>query len=303
VIEPGAAQPIGSQPAAASARVTERHPQTRWATCNRNAGNGRPSTFRPISDNAAAQLVTRQPETRPYNARPFRIGSTLYPATNDYLPTAAQIAHFEHAHTSSGQSLVQFNPYLVYVDGRDGLRYPSTDDLIQWAAHKWGIPENWLRAEYVKESFWNSFQLGDAATVNASWYSQYPYQARVPNSLMVYESLGITQVKWIPNGSVGAGSEPLRWLSTAFNIDYQTAMVRFYYDNPSGTRSTWGDSSYSPCERWNSIGGWFDPYPWGNAGQEQYVAAVRQDLADRAWAGSNFRDWTPSSFPSGVRFG
>ena len=35
---------------------------------------------------------------------------------------------------------MQFNPYLQYVDGRDGMTDPSTDDLIQWAAHKWGIP-------------------------------------------------------------------------------------------------------------------------------------------------------------------
>ena len=50
------------------------------------------------------------------------------------------------AKSSSGQSNVAFNPYYRYVDGRDGLLRPSTDDLIQWAAHKWGIPENWLRA-------------------------------------------------------------------------------------------------------------------------------------------------------------
>src|ERR1700677_1961873 len=105
--------------------------------------------------------------------------------------------------------------------------------------------------------------LGDEATVSRNWYERYPFQARVPNSLSVYTSMGITQVKWIPNNSVGAGTEPLRWESTAFNLDYQAAFIRFYYDNPSGAPSSWGDSSYAPCEEWRSIGGWDEPYPWG----------------------------------------
>jgi hypothetical protein len=198
--------------------------------------------------------------------------------------------------------VLQFNPYFRYVDGRDGLRKPSTDDLIQWAAQKWGIPEDWLRAEFVQESYWDQFQLGDETEVRSRWYGLYPTQTRVPHSSSVYQSLGITQVKWISDGSVGAGTEPLRWRSTAFNLDYQAATVRFYYDNPQGARSSWGDRTYAPCERWNSIGGWFEPYPWGNGGQQNYIADVRQHLANRDWTVSSFVDWQPSSLPPGVRF-
>jgi hypothetical protein len=196
----------------------------------------------------------------------------------------------------------RFNPYLVSVDGRDGLHNPSTDDLIQWAAHKWGIPEDWLRAEYVQESYWNSFQLGDEAAVKPAWYRQYPLQARLPRRLSVLQSMGLTQVKWIPDGSVGPGSEPLRWESTAFNVDYQAATVRFYYDDPQGRRSAWGDSQYAPCQPWNSIGGWFEPYPWGNRGQEQYIRSVQQHLGDEDWTRAHFVGWTPGSFPPGIRF-
>jgi hypothetical protein len=203
---------------------------------------------------------------------------------------------------SDGRTPTQFNPYLAYVDGRPGLHHPSTDDLIQWAAHKWGIPEDWLRAQYVQESFWNSFQLGDEAAVKDAWYRRYPAQARVPNQLSVFLSMGLTQVKWIPDGSVGAGTEPLRWESTAFNVDYQAAMVRFYYDNPQGARSGWGDSSYSPCQKWNSIGGWFNPYPWGNGPQKQYVGLVRTHLANKDWTRSDFIQWRPESFPPGISF-
>jgi hypothetical protein len=287
----------------ASVQMTsERHPQLGWVACSRNSRNGGASTFRPMSDPKAASLVTLQREDRRYNARPFTLGGRRYAATNDYVPTAKEIRRFRRSRNSNGQTEVQFNPYFRYVDGRDHLRHPSTDDLIQWAAHKWGIPEDWLRAEYVQESYWNAFQLGDEASVGPHWYSLYPLQARIPHSRSVYQSLGITQVKWIPDGSVGPGTEPLRWQSTSFNIDYQAATVRFYFDNPRGARSSWGDSSYIPCQAWNSIGAWFEPYPWGNGGQRQYVGEVRGYLADREWTASNFVHWTPSSFPPGIRF-
>ena len=280
----------------------EAHPQTAWAPCNRNANNRRPSTFVPLSDAKAASLVTREPETRRYNSRAYTLGGTKYPAPNDYVPTRAQIRRFRNAKNSAGEPIVQFNPYFRYVDGRDGIRNPSTDDLIQWGAHKWGIPENWLRAEYVHETYWDQYLLGDKTAVSAAWYNRYPVQSRVSHSREVYQSLGITQVKWTPDGSLNAGTEPLRWESAAFNIDEQAAMLRFYFDNPQGSRSAWGDASYKPCQRWNSIGGWFRPYPWNNPDQASYVHAVQQILAHHTWTTSSFVDWTPPSFPPGIKF-
>ncbi len=289
-----------ASPVATVALAPERHPQTTWAACNRDARTGRPSTFRPLSDARAASLVTPQAEVRPDNARSFTVDGRRFAAANSYRPTDAQLRSFRRARTSAGQPVLRFNPYFRYVDGRDGMRRPSTDDLIQWAAHKWGIPESWLRAEFVQESYWNQFQRGDSASVSPRWYGLYPPQARIPRSHSVYESLGITQVKWIPDGSVGAGTEPLRWQSTAFNLDYQAATIRLYYDNPEGARSSWGDRSYVPCERWNSLGGWYEPYPWGSGGQETYIASVRQHLADRDWTDASFVHWRPSSLPPGV---
>jgi len=280
----------------------ERHAVTGWVACNRNAHSRGPSTFTPLADSRAASLVTHQRETRRYNAMTYTLAGRTYVAANAYAPTNTELQHFRRSRTSLGQPILQFNPYFRYVDGRPGLRSPSTDDLIQWVAHKWGIPEDWLRAEFVQESYWSQFQGGDEASVSPQWYDLYPPQARVPQTHNVYQSLGITQVKWIPDGSVGAGTEPLRWKSTAFNLDYQAATVRFYYDNPQGARASWGDASYTPCQQWNSIGGWFEPSPWGNEGQENYISEVRQHLADREWTASDFVHWRPTSFPPGLKF-
>lgn len=296
----------GALIAAASARRSasrpERDPQRTWVACNRNALAGGPSTFTPLSDAAAAALVTREPETRSYNGKAYRLEGRRYPAPNDYLPTASQLAAFRASTTSFGQTVTQLNPYLSYVDGRDGLRDPSTDDLIQWAAHKWGIPEDWLRAQFVEESYWNTYMLGDVATVPQASYLEYPPQQRAHGRLAVYESSGIAQVKWVPDGSSDPGTEPLSWESTAFSLDFQGAMVRFYFDNPSGSRGAWGDATYTPCQKWQSIGAWNSPYPWANAEQQSYVASVQHLLDSAAWKTNVFLSWTPASFPPGISF-
>jgi hypothetical protein len=281
----------------------ERHPQQSWAACNANARNDKASTFRPLSDSAAAALVTPEPETRPYNARAYTLDGRAYPGPNEYVPTTRQAAAFRNTKGSTGETNVEFNPYYAYVDGRDGMRQPSTDDLIQWAAHKWGIPEDWLRAEYARESYWNQFNLGDETQVAPRAYRAYPSQSRLPHGSAVYQSLGITQIRWVPDGSLHWGTEPLRWLSTAFNVDYQAATLRFYYDNPQGTRSAWGDASYQPCQKWNSIGAWYRPYPWGNTAQATYVRGVQQNLAARNWTSASFQQWTPASSWRGIHFG
>lgn len=77
-------------------------------------------------------------------------------------------------------------------------------------------------------------------------------------------------------------------------------MVRYFYDNPQGARKAWGDSSYRPCQKWNSIGGWFDSYPWANSGQAEYVKNVQYNLTTTAWKSSAFLGFTPT-LPPGVK--
>jgi hypothetical protein len=92
--------------------------------------------------------------------------------------------------------------------------------------------------------------------------------------------LGISQIKWRPPPStLGAGTEPLRWKSTAFNLDYYGATVRFFYDG----LCDWCSPSYSAGQAWNSIGAWWEPSPWLNLGQLNYITHVKKQLADRLW--------------------
>jgi hypothetical protein len=153
--------------------------------------------------------------------------------------------------------------------------------LIQWASHKWRIPTDWIRAQMEKESSWDQSDLGDRETVSSSWYGLYPPQARIAGTSDVYQSMGLSQVKWRPDRSQGAGTEPLRWKSTAFSLDYYGATIRFYYDG----LCDWCGSGYTAGQAWNSVGAWYQPTPWANRDAQKYVRDVQEGLADRAWPG------------------
>ena len=206
---------------------------------------------------------------------------------NAYVPSDAQLAAFRATTNHSGDTPRETMHYAgVDVTGRHSLgSLASTDDLIEFYAKKWGIPEDHLRAQYASESDWRQRALGDLRTqtsADRTWYSNL-FAGYCPNSTQCYESVGIAQVKARPTGSSGSGTDPLRRLSTAFNIDYHASVARFNYDNPYGKRSAWGDGSYAPLRGWDSLCAWFSAYPYSNANADSYCATVQRNLANRIW--------------------
>jgi hypothetical protein len=220
----------------------------------------------PLSDAAAAALVRPAPETRPDNAQ-----------DNAYRPTPAELAAFrDGARDGYGRTMVGFNRLDAYVTGDFT---GTTDEILQWAAHKWGIPEDVVRAVAANESNWHMSQLGDRTTVASP--GAYPSFSRVAGTSDVFESLGVMQVRWRPN-KLHWGTESLRWRSTAFNADYWAAQVRYFYDG----LCDWCSAGYSAGQAWASIGAWYNPSPWN--GSTAYVDHVRQKLDARVWAQAGF---------------
>ena len=188
----------------------------------------------PLTDAQAAALVSPRAEVHSDNV-----------TANHYVPTASELTAFHNAvygaGPNAGRRADAYNPLLKYVSG--GFT-GTTDEIIQWAAHKWGIPEDVLRAVAVNETHWHQGAMGDRRDgVNASLY---PAQSRI-DSDSVYESLGLTQVKRRPDGSMNPGTEPLRWESTAFNVDYASAGIRYYFDGYCG----WCNPGYAPGQAWS----------------------------------------------------
>jgi hypothetical protein len=260
-----------------------------WASCTNSA------VFAPLSDSGAAVLVENvQADSA------TRGGANA--TANNYVPSSSELTTMAAEKDVNNKTCSQANPYCGQVTGN--YKCANTDMCIQWAAVKWGIPKDWLRAEYVNESNWyqqlpgstsapatcancNGNSCGDQTTVVSS--NNYPSFSRI-NSTSVCQSVGISQARWNhPDSNDGAiGSEPGRWKSTAFSADYQAARVRFYFDDPNGLRTAWGDSSYVRCQNWNAIGGWFNPYPWNNSGQQSYVSTIQGILTNRTWEQPGF---------------
>jgi hypothetical protein len=241
-------------------------PQTTWGPIKQTGPQ--------MTDAQAAACVQHVPESSTTTANaPY----------NNYVPTAAQEQAFQSALTGD-----EHLPLTKSVDGLDGLTNPSSDDLLQWASYKWGIPTDIMRAEAVQESHWRQVDPGDLITLrNASDYTLYPSQARLSgatcsSSCRVGRSNGILQVSWTAPGEPGSsyqGVNPLYQQSTAFNVDYYAMDIRYFYDG----LCSWCGPNYSAGQAWPSIGAWYEPNPWNNSSAQSYETSVQTHLANRDW--------------------
>jgi hypothetical protein len=219
----------------------------------------------PLTDAQAATCVARSGENRPQNA-----------GQNAHAPTTAELAAFRTARDSAGRTPAEYNRNFGYVTGaaaRYGLR--STDDLIEWAAYKWGVPENLVRGQMVMESGWSMLQKGDRRDWATPVAGLYPTLA-VIDSDSVWESLGIAQIRWRHTVPWNPGVEPLRWQSTAFALDYSQALIRYYFDG----YCDWCGAGYAA----GNPDGAYRTYVSGSWNDGQWYAdGVRSNAASRPW--------------------
>lgn len=200
--------------------------------------SGAPTTVvAELSDRQASNLVTRAPETRPDNA-----------AENHRVPTAAQLSYFRN-HNEALPSR--------YLERVDGAFRGNTDEIIQWAAYKWGFDPELFRAVAAVESWWHMYTVGDEG-----------------------HAFGLFQVdeQYHCCRKLAAGY-------TSWNADYYGAMLRSYYDGAQTWLSTvtGNGSRYRAGDVWNSVGYWAAGR-WDTETGHEYEAKVQKDLAERVWA-------------------
>ena len=136
----------------------------------------------------------------------------------------------------------------------------TTDEIIQWAACKWGIDEDIVRAQAAKESYWTQTNVGDNG-----------------------ESFGILQVRqpywgWAFNDGVGDAQT-----STAYNVDAALAARRNCFEG----NETWLGGSYGPGDIWGCVGLWFSGR-WYTPDSITYIDAVQSYLKQQVWTTSDF---------------
>lgn len=193
----------------------------------------------PLSDRSAAARVKRAGyEVRPSNA-----------AANRRVPTQRELASF------------RARSDMPYKDRVTGSFTGTTDEILQWAAHKHGISEDLLRAVAVRETFWRMDFVGDNG-----------------------DSFGIMQVRRPHHCCL-----PLTARSTAFNVDYHAAITRAYYDGRMGWLNTVSRGrDYRAGDIWGSIGAWYKGR-WHTRLSRRYIADVREIHAERRWESEEFR--------------
>ncbi len=238
------------------------------ATSTVNQGRTLPPGAPLPGDAACAAAVVRSAwEPRPDNA-----------AANATVPTAAQLDAFR-ADAWGGVA----DPANAVLRQRvTGAFSGTTDEIIQWAACKWGFDADVIRAQAAVESWWRQDTAGDLTADPTLW----PPGATCDDAAHCYQSYGLLQIKWVYWHSAW----PMARDSTAFNLDAALAWRRVCYEGYIQWLSapgTAGYPSYGPGDLWGCMGQWFSG-GWYDAGAVGYVARVRQDLADRVWMGQWF---------------
>ena len=203
----------------------------------------RPHAKRPLSDERAAKLVTARASSRGRR-------------------TATRSANADRGAARAFRAQSEM-PYARYVTGRFT---GTTDEVIQWAARKWGFKPDLLRAVATVESWWRMSTVGDNG-----------------------DSFGLFQVRR-PFHCTEPVCEQFRG-DAALNADYYGGILRSYYDGRQrwlNTVSGENGKRYRRGDLWGSVGAWFSGRWWDDAARG-YVREVKRRLRARTWRTRDFR--------------
>ena len=148
----------------------------------------------------------------------------------------------------------------------------TTDEIIQWAACKWGIADDIVRAQAVDESHWQMNEESDYEPRSNGHCAQGDNRDPCPTSF------GILQIKWYYNPDTNPvnNSYPHSKTMTAFSLDYTLANLRGCYEGWQyfGAK-TRGDLM-------GCLGAWYSG-GWHDSGANGYISRVQGFLADKEW--------------------
>lgn len=151
----------------------------------------------------------------------------------------------------------------------------TTDEIIQWAACKWGLDEDILRAVAVNESWWRQTDGND-------WSDSATQCAKIGKKAPCAQSYGLMQLKT----TAWPGTYPYASTSTAFNLDYVAASYRMCFEG----YITWleaKNSAYRAGDFWGCVGAHYSG-GWYDSGANWYIPRIKKHLGERTWTRSGF---------------
>lgn len=221
----------------------------------------------PSDSQAAAEVHRSSWEPRPGNAR-----------YNHTIPPRLLIRADPAAHA--------YDPrWYTYILGRiTGHFTGTTDEIFQWAALKWGLPDNLIRAIAYEESDWHQSNYGDFVDDRARCPAGY-------KTLPCPVSFGIVGTK----STSWPGVFPWNKYSTAATVDVLGGWLRGCYEGwvwwLGGRRD--GRPGYRAGNIWGCVGAWYSG-KWldGQASVpgtgEAYIARVKHWYYVRPWLSPGF---------------
>lgn len=223
-----------------------------------------PGARLPSGAECARQIrASASPESRPMNAQSNRdagqhVPPSFFPSGDS--PRAADLA-----------------PLI------SGAFTGTTEEILQWAACKWGIDQNVVFAQAALESWWQQIELGDWTTNDALCPPGHGIGADGRRGECP-QSYGILQ----DNYSFEKAAWPGIDLSTAMNADAAYAIWRSCYDGyeiwlNNGPKSR----PYHAGDFWGCVGRWFTG-DWYTQAANEYIDLVKEYLSEEVWLRPNF---------------
>jgi autotransporter family porin len=214
------------------------------------------------------------------------VGSAL-PSDDDcrarVRPTTEIRAGNEAFNQTVGHATAPEPPYFELAGRVTGNFTGTTDEILQWAACKWGIDEDVVRAQIALESWWHQDAAGDYATdpsVCAPGHElgEDGREGECP------ESIGLGQVrtqyyrKYIDDSVA----------SSAYNVDVVYGIWRACYEGDETWLATVEHGKeYAAGDLWGCIGRWYSGR-WHTEAALEYIGRVQEYLDQRVWTSSDF---------------
>lgn len=151
----------------------------------------------------------------------------------------------------------------------------TTTEHFSWAACRWGVDEDLLRAVAAQESDWHTGTVGDDCGAESEG------------------SYGLMQIKnRYCSGALAWGGWSDTANSTALNLDFYGAYIRSCYDGLFYDGGTWlyGGQTVGQIAAskgwdyvlWGCVGSWFSG-GWYDVAAVDYILKVKTLLAERIW--------------------
>lgn len=265
------------------------------------------------SDTACATRVHRSSwEPRPDNAGP-----------NHVKPDATAVHHAFAIRPVSGSGATDPRWDSWLLQRVDGQFTGTTDEIIQWAACKWGLSDDLLRAIAATESSWYQYETypsgrpfgnhgsGDLLPVRTSGAAEYcdgialfgrDYQNDYGTNVCP-ETFSIAGVKswqapgWGKMPGNQNGTFPFNRDSTAFALDYLAGHLRGCYNGWQSWLAHTGP--YAAGDIWGCVGAWYSG-AWYGTPSQWYLSRVTTLLAEAVWLSPN---WARNVLPCDPTYG